>query len=59
MDEEHSFEMIVERGSDVSWVEDEERLDKQTFCPEGSGVLVRSGGMLAMLAVVAIHIIAT
>lgn len=59
VDKEHSFEMIVERGSDVSWVEDEERLDEQTFCPEGSGVSVRSGGMLAMLAVVAIYIIAT
>lgn len=58
-DEEHSFKMIVERGSDVSWEEEEDRLDEQTFCPEGSGVSVRSGGMLAMLAVAAIHIIAT
>ena len=59
VDKEHSFEMNVERGSHVSWVEDQERLDEQTFCPEGSGVSVRSGGMLAMLAVVAMYVIAT
>ena len=59
VDKEHSFEMSVERGSDVSWVEDEERLDEQTFCPEGAGVSVRSSGMLALLAIIAIHIIAT
>lgn len=59
VDKEHSFEMNVERGSHVSWVEDQERLDEQTFCPEGAGVSVRSGGMFAMLAVVAMYVIAT
>ena len=58
VDEEHSFELVVERGSNVSWVEDQERLDEQTFCPEGSGVSVRGGGMFAMLAVVGMHVVA-
>lgn len=59
VDEEHSFEMVVERGEDVTWMEDDERLEEQTFCRGSSGVLVPGGGMLAMLAIVVVHFVAT